>query len=289
MRRALLALPAALLLALAPGTALATTGTSPEAGPTSDTAYARVGHLVPGLGAMRMSATLTSFAGAEPMTLTQSASYGTVGPYLPLPPGTYAVAVTPAGAPEDAPPVLTGTVTAEAGDAYTVLGLGTPTSARLQAVNDDISAPAPGAAKVRVINASSVGEVASVAVPGGPTLAAEAKFSEPSGYTDIPAGELAVQASAGPRSGSGDLAAAANSVYTLLVLDDGAGGLQLRSVQDATGAGQVPTGGAATGGGFLAGEGASRDGVALAAGSALLGAAAVGGGVLALRRRQPAA
>lgn len=265
------------LVTLAPGVASATTTSNEES------AYVRVGHLVPGLGAMRMSATLTSFAGAEPTTLTQSASYGTVGPYLELAPGTYSVAVTPASAPDGAAPVLTGTITAKAGDAYTVLGLGTPTSARLQAIADDISAPAPGDAKVRVINASSVADVASVGVPGGVTLAAAARFSDPSNYTTVPAGDLPVTAEAGTTKGSGQVDVKPNSVYTLLVLDDGKGGLELRTVQDATGAGQVPTGGAATGRGGAAGA-ADGSGLALAAGLGLVGASAVGIGVLARRR-----
>ncbi len=276
MRRTLLAgLAALLLLPLAPATASA-------AQPAPETAYARVGHLVPGLGTMRMSATLTDFAGAQPLQLTQSASYGTVGPYLELPPGTYSVAVTPADAEASAAPVLTGTITAEAGDAYTVVGMGTPTSARLQAITDDISPPGPGASKVRVINASSIADVAEVAVPGGPTLASDARFSEPSGYTQVSAGQWPVQASAGSTTASGALAAASNSVYTLLVLDDGSGGLELRSVQDATGAGEVPVGGAATGGGWAAG---SADATALGLGAALVAGSAAGLVALVRRRR----
>jgi hypothetical protein len=282
MRRTFLAGLTTLLLTLAPPAAASATTTGATTPADGDTAYVRVGHLVPNLPEMRMSATLTSFGGAERLTLTQSATYGTVGPYQPLTPGTYSVAVTPAGAPPDAPSVLTGTITAEPGDAYTVIGLGTPSSARLQAIPDDISAPGPGVSKVRVINASSLGEVASVSVPGGPTLVSAARFSVPSGYTDVPVGTWAVEAVTGSITGKGQLAAAPNSVYTLLVLDDGAGGLEVRAVQDATGAGQVPTGGAATGGGWAEQE---LRVPALAAGTVLVGGSAVAVGALVRRRR----
>ena len=73
-----------------------------------------------------------------------------------------------------------------------------------------------------------------------------------------------------------------NAGTGLLVLDGPSGGLQLRAVQDATGAGQVPTGGAAAGGGWAA---QGQRGPALAAGSVLVGASAVGVVVLVRRRR----
>ncbi len=270
MRRTLLAaLAAALLLTaptlLAPATAAASTAPS-----RSEPAHVRVGHLVPGLGALRLTA--TSFAGGEPVTLAPSASYGTVVQYLDLPAGTYSVTATPVGTTAARTPALSGIVTTEPGASYTVLALGTASSARLQPVTDDISAPERGAAKVRVINASSLSEITSVTVEGGSPLAAAARFAEPSEYTTVAAGALQVQAASGAARGTTTLEAAPNSVYTLLVLNDDRGGLELRSVRDASGAGVVPTGGAATGAGGTAGA----DAPLLAAGVVLVVVAVAG-------------
>ena len=76
-------------------------------------------------------------------------------------------------------------------------------------------------------------------VQDGPALAPAARFSEPSGYTAVAAGPLRVQATSGSAQGTTTLDAAPNSIYTLLVLNDDRGGLELRAVQDAAGAGAV--------------------------------------------------
>lgn len=280
MRRTLLAaLSAALLVVLAPATA--TAATAPDRQPSS----VRVGHLVPGLGPV--SITATSFAGGEPVVLAASASYGAVAQHQDLPAGTYSVAASPTGSTAPRAPALTGIVTTEPGASVTVLALGTAAAPRLQAVPDDLAAPERGAAKVRVINASSLAAVASVTVQGGPALAIAARFSEPGAYTAVAAGPLPVQATSGSAQGTTTLDAAPNSVYTLLLLNDDRGGLELRSVLDAAGAGAVPAGGAATGGGGTAGA----DAPALAVGAALVGAAVAGLGalvVLVLRSTPPA-
>lgn len=273
------ALGALVLGAAAPAAAQAAT-TEPS------TAWVRVSHLVPGLGAMTMTATLAPFdGGSEPVELVPSATYGAVSGYQALPPGYYAVSVRPAGSPADTSPVLTGTITATAGDAYTVAGIGTPTTASIEPIRDDLSAPGAGRAKVRVINATSTAGV-DVTLADGTVLADDTAAFSADQYTAVPAGSLALAASAGGSSTSATTTTASNAIYTVLVMEDGKGGITLQQVEDASGAGVVPTGGAATGGGWASEALGHVDGAPLAAGGAMLAAAAA---VLVVRRRDAAA
>ncbi|SDQ05467.1 DUF4397 domain-containing protein [Quadrisphaera sp. DSM 44207] len=278
---------AASALALAPAASAAAARTSGE-----ETAYVRVGHLVPELGEMVMSAVLTDYDGStQPLELVPEATYGAVTDYAALPVGYYSVSVRPVGAAPDSPPVLSGTLEARAGQAYTVAGLGTAEAPRLGAIQDDITPAAPGTARVRVVPAASAAQQLDVGVVGGPALAEDAAFSQPTGYVDVPAGDVTVRAGAqgGPPSdtpvelGDGD-------VYTLLVLDAPQGGLEVRAIEDATGAGVQPVGGADTGfGGLAGGQDGGQDGAASAALAAGGGALALAGtGALALQHRRRA-
>lgn len=255
---------------------------------TTDDAYIRVAHLVPGFGGVTMTATLTAFDGStRQLTLAPEATYGAITGYEPLPAGSYAVAVRPVGAAPSTTPVLTQTLTAQAGDAYTIAGLGDSTAPRLSAIQDDLTSPGPGTARVRVLPAAEPGQTTDVTA-GGRTVASGAAFSQPTGYVDLPAGPVTFDASTGQRKAQESTTLAGGSVYTVLVLADGTSGLALRPVTDATGSGVVPQGGAATGGGYLAEHpGGSALGVAgtAAAGTALAGGALAGALALVRRRR----
>ena len=62
----------------------------------------------------------------------------------------------PAGAPASSPPVLSTNLDAAAGKAYTVAGVGPNKSIKLRVLADDLSRPAAGMARMRVVQASSV-------------------------------------------------------------------------------------------------------------------------------------
>jgi hypothetical protein len=273
----------ALLLALTLGPVSAASA----AGSGGDDAYIRVAHLVPGFGGVTMTATLTGFDGStRELTLAPEATYGAITGYEALPAGSYAVAVRPLGAAASTAPVLTQTLQAQAGDAYTIAGLGDSTAPRLSAIQDDLSAPSSGTARVRVLPAAEPGQTTDVTVDSGTRVASGAEFSVPTGYVDVPAGPTTFTATTGQRSASDTTTLAGGSVYTVLVLADGTSGLELRPVRDATGSGVVPAGGAAAGGGYLAeraSAGTSSPASAVA-GTALAGAA-FGGALLLVRRR----
>jgi hypothetical protein len=241
------------------------------AGSDSDTAYVRAAHLVPDLPAMDV--TLSRFAGDGPQgpsapLLTITAAYGDVGAYAPVQPGFYAVALRPAGAPADSAPVLTGTFRAEPGRSYTGAGVGTASNASLAFFQDDLSAPGEGKARIRVVNAARNADPVDVSAVGGPPVAAGTAYAQSTTYATVPAQAWELRAQGGPLSGTATTSLASNAVYTLLVLESGPQALTVRPVLDASGAGQVPVGGAATG---LGGSALAADtGPAPATGSSVL-------------------
>ena len=96
--------------------------------------------------------------------------YKTVSDYLELPAGSYDLAVRPAGAAATSDPVVEATAEVAAGQAYTVAAVGALDDIALEIYGDDLSAPAAGKAKVRVIHAAPEVPAVDVAVEGGPTL-----------------------------------------------------------------------------------------------------------------------
>src|SRR5689334_11368418 len=77
--------------------------------------------------------------------------YGDVTGYRTLPAGTYAVDVRGAGADPASRPVLTTTVDVLPGSALTVAAVGSFADLSLSVLHDDLSAPAAGRARVRVL------------------------------------------------------------------------------------------------------------------------------------------
>lgn len=296
------------LLALAPSASAASDGNA--------TAWVRAAHLVPGLGAMRI--TLTPFAGKAAGTVTKpgvpaapttngmrvvqpAAKYGQASDYRQIPQGLYAIQVRPVNAPADSTPLLSGTLNAQADQAYTLAALGSKSSPRVQVISDDLRLPKAGKAKVRLLPASTNAQRVTVTAAGGPTLAENAEFGKPTGYAAVPAGtwSLKVFGSSPARgaamrttSATGTLSLDSGSVYTVLVLDQADGsGLRIVPLLDAASVGEMPAKGVQTGGGGTAPPAATSWTTNPAAGLSLAGAGALTLLVLALRRRprqQPA-
>ncbi|MFC5379978.1 DUF4397 domain-containing protein [Aquipuribacter nitratireducens] len=284
---------AALVVATAVAVVLLPVG---AAGASTATAYLRAAHLVPDLGAMDVR--LSPFSGeGDPEALAPvleiTASYGAVGGYEALPPGRYAVALRPAGSDPSSDPVLSLTFDLTAGQAYTVAGLGSSDDPSLELLEDELTRPADGTARVRLLGASLEAPTAQVSAVDGPALGT-ARLGEATDYTQAPAGPWTLRAEGDGASGESEVDLDAGDVYTLLVLD-GDDGLQLQAVLDAGGVGTVPVGAAATGLGGLA-DGAGGPGpsagvvlAALAAGALLVLLAAVPLARPARRRAEPPA
>jgi Domain of unknown function (DUF4397) len=271
LRRMLMLLAASALLL---GIPAATTAYASSA--HAGTGWIRLAHLSPNTPAVDVY--LYSFGDSNAMIVLHHVAYGTVSPYESVQAGDYSVAMRGAGASASSQPVLSTSVTIGAGHAYTVAGMGPESGLRLAVLDDDLTTPS-GQALVRVIQASLKQQVVKVTL-GSSVLASNLKFGTVSAYRAVSPGTVAVAV-------TGDVASsvtlAAGTVHTLVVLD-GASGLEVVNLEDASGAGKPPLGGVSTGFGGTAGHGPGSPLPWLAAIAAGLLLALAGG--LRLRRNR---
>ena len=277
-RRLLMLLAASALLLGIPAAATAFAGSA-----TSGTGWIRLAHLSPNTPAVDVY--MYSFDDSKAMIVLRHVAYGTVSPYESVRAGDYSVAMRAAGASATSQPVLSTSVTIAAGHAYTVAGMGPESGLRLQVMDDALTTP-PGQALVRVIQASLKQQEVKVTL-GSTVLSGSLKFASVSAYQAVTPGAQTVTVSA-VSAGAGDanssVTLAAGTVHTLVVLD-GASGLEVVSLEDASGSGKPPLGGVQTGFGGTAPHGPGSPVpwlVAIGAGSLL----ALTGGLRLRRNRQ---
>jgi hypothetical protein len=127
--------------------------------------------------------------------------------------------------------------------------MGPESGLRLAVLDDDLTTPA-GHALVRVIQASLKQQVVKVTL-GSSVLASNLKFGTVSTYKVVSPGTETVAVTGDADS---SVTLAAGTVHTLVVLD-GASGLEVVNLEDASGAGTPPAGGVQTGFGGTAGHG----------------------------------
>ena len=230
---------AALCLMLLPVVA-ATPATAAQNG------YVRLAHLSP--DTPEVDVYFSSFSGRT--KVFPGVSYATVSPYQGVGAGRYAVAMRAPGSPADSEPLLSTTLQVEGGKSYTVAGVGPRASVELKVLDDDLSRPTTGTARMRVVQASASADTVDVATTTGIAIADDIIFPSTTGYTEVPAQVWTLQAT----SAQGERAVRtvdvrAGAIYTVLVLDRQEGsGLRLSVLADAAGAGQVPTGAVRAGG-----------------------------------------
>src|SRR2546423_4419653 len=148
--------------------------------------YVRLAHLSPDTPSVDVY--LRSLSGAIEPKVFPGVGYGVVSAYLPVPTGTYAVAMRTAGAAASSPPVLSTVVTVAAGRAYTVAGVGRFADLGLRVLTDDLRLPTDGQAKVRVVQASVRAPVLDVAVAGGAGIASGVPFATTTDYQEVAPG-----------------------------------------------------------------------------------------------------
>ncbi|GAA3230898.1 DUF4397 domain-containing protein [Pseudonocardia petroleophila] len=257
----LVALLVAALSALAVQPAAAATGT-----------YLRLAHLSP--DTPPVDVVVTSFSGAT--SELDGVAYGDVSSYKRIEPGAYTVQMRPAGEP-DAVPIVTGTLEAEPGRAYTAAGLGPNAQLAVNVLVDDLTPPPAGQARVRVVQGAA--EAGDVAIRWNGTPVLEAAFGSATEYVTVPAGpgSFDVQRATGDPAAV-DVELAAGGVYSVIVVQqDGELTGQLRT--DALGPDVAPAGGIDTGLG-----GTAAPGVTPAVAVALLAGAAAAGVAVSRRR-----
>ena len=244
-RRLLMLLAASALLLGIPAAATAFASSA-----TTGTGWIRLAHLSPNTPAVDVY--LYSFDDSSAMIVLHHVAYGTVSPYESVKAGDYSVAMRAAGASPTSQPVLSTSVTIAAGKAYTVAGMGPESGLRLQVLDDELTTP-PGQARVRVIQASLKQQTVKITL-GSTVLASSLKFADVSPYQSVSPGAQTVTVSAGAEEANSNVTLAAGTVHTLVVLD-GASGLEVVNLEDASGSGKPPLGGVSTGFGGTAPHG----------------------------------
>lgn len=246
--------------------------------------YVRLAHLSP--DTPEVDVYLDDLTGSAETQVFKGVGYGVLSAYMPLPAGRYAVSMRQKGAAASTPPVLTTDVAVTTGEAYTVAGVGRYADLGLRILDDDLSAPAKGQAKVRVVQASVRAPVLDVAAAKGPAIANGVQFATTTEYRQVKPGDWTVRLQ--PAGGSATNAKCSldeGTVYSLLVLDAKKGGLTTELRVDAKGGMVVPTGGVDTGAGGTAGGGRSYPLIAASTGVVLAGLAAAGLVILRRARR----
>lgn len=253
------ALPAGvlLLLMLLLVVVTAAAGSANAAEPAPGRSWVRVGHFVPGMGTASVELEPLDRPGAR-VTLAGRAAYGDVTSYEKLAPGRYTATVRDSAAPTGSEPLLSRSVDLSVGGARTVAVLGTVGAPRLVLLDDELTPPTAGTARVRLLSASPAADAVTVQAVGGPTIAEAAVLGQATSYATVPAGSWTLELRSTRASATAqDVPVASGSVYTIVVLDDGSDGVRLEVVTDAAGAVVAPTGGARTGLGGTAVDDAS--------------------------------
>lgn len=228
-------------------------GSAAAAPAATSVASIRAAHFAPGTPGVDVY--LTSFSGGATQLWHGDETYGSVSPYEAVPTGQYVVAMRLAGAPPSSVPMLSVTVQAKAGAAYTLAAIGAQAHVSGVVLNDDLTPPTAGHGRVRLIQAASNAPKADVVAVGGPVLASNAVFGTSTGYAQIPAGTWPLEAravDANPAVTTGSVSVPAGSVTSIVLLNGPGSTLALHTVLDAAAATSAPAGPIDAGGGGTA-------------------------------------
>lgn len=158
-------------------------------GPRPHTAHAqapalvRVAHMAPGAPPVDVA--------LDGQMVLRSLAFGEVSGYAPVPAGTRQARVTPAGARE--PVVIEASLSVESGRAYTVVATGELPSLAPAVLNDDLTPPPAGQAKVRFVHSAPDAPAVDIAVAGGSVLFANVAFRNASMTATVPAGTYTLE------------------------------------------------------------------------------------------------
>jgi hypothetical protein len=220
--------------------ALVLVGAAPPAAAQS-TGWIRWGNWSP--SAPNFDIYLNSFGGSG-MTVIRHVRYGHVSAYRGIPTGQYTVAMRDSGAPASTPPALSASVQIAPGMAYTIVSMGAPSHLGVQVLKESMMS-SPGKVLVRVVQESVAQHRVSVNADGR-ALGGPLQLGSYTGFLALSPGWQAFHATGYSATASRRLFLHANTIHTLVVLDN-QGGLRIHSLQDAVGSQAMPIGGAATG------------------------------------------
>ena len=230
------------VMALVPlGLVVGLMGAAPSAA-AQDTGWIRWGNWSP--SAPDFDIYLKSFGGSGRPTVIKHVRYGHVSSYTAIPVGQYTIAMRDAGTAATAPPTLSASVHVASGTAYTIVSMGAPSHLGVQVLKETMRS-SQGKALVRVVQ-ESVQQHRVAVKESGRALGGPLRLGGYTGYLAIPPGWQAFHAVGYSESTTKRVFLRANSIHTLVVLDN-QGGLRIHSLKDAVGSRTMPTGGVGTG------------------------------------------
>ena len=227
------------------GAALALLLASAAPAMAADQAYVRLAHLSP--DTPNVDVYVASVADPSKTIVVPGVGYGAVSPYRAVAPGSYVVSMRAAGAPKDSPPVISTTVDAKAGQAYTVAGTGLSASLGLTVLTDRLDLPPAGKAAVRCINGAVSASAVDIGQADKQPWATGVKFATTTQYTDVNAGTWTLRVTA-PGKPPVDLPVTVDqdSTYSVVLLDK-KGAFSAQIIRDSAGSKVAPVGGVETG------------------------------------------
>lgn len=221
-----------------------------SAAPGDDAGWLRLGHLSPDTKSVDVR--VAAVSGGSTLFELKGVDYGDVSTYSELPSGSYTVSMVPAGASMATAPVISATVQIADDTATTVAAYGPSDELQVKAFADDLTQPAAGNARIRLVQASTMTSTVDVSTSTGEPIARAARAGSATSYAEIPAGDWTLELTGGSIEDEAQVSVASGSVSTLFVLDTADGGLTILPIVDSASVGSVPEGGVATGGGWLA-------------------------------------
>jgi Domain of unknown function (DUF4397) len=247
-------LAVAVLLGLSTGTADAAPASPPpvSVAPSATDGWLRVAHLSPDTKAVDV--TVSDLSGGKKLFELDDVAYGTVSPYEHFPAGTYTISMTPwsAKSATKAKPILSASVKIVKGKSVTVAAFGSNRHLQTKVFQDNLTAPASGDSRVRIIQASTITKSVTVTTSAGALIASDARSGTSTDYATVSAGTWVLNVRGNSMTDASHLALASGSVETLFVLDTASGGFVVKPVLDSSGVGTDPIGGISTGGGWAA-------------------------------------
>lgn len=243
------ALVTAVTIGTATTPAIATTAEAASAAAGSS-GWLRIAHLSPDTKSVDVR--VTALSGGASVYELDGVKYGAVSSYKSMPNGVYTIAMVPAGSNPNTNPMLSASVSVVDGKASTVAAYGANKNLKLKVFTDDLSTPAAGMARIRLIQASTKVPTIDVMSATGISIAQNAQAGTATGYAEVASGPWNLIVTGKNIKTTDPVSLADGSVTTLLVLDTVGGGLSVKSILDSAAVGAMPVGGVQTGGGFLA-------------------------------------
>jgi hypothetical protein len=217
---------------------------------TDGTGWLRLGHFSPDTKAVDVR--VTAVSGGSIMLELSDVAYGDISSYQSLKEGTYTISMIAADSDDWTKVAISDTVTVAPSEATTVAAYGPSATLQLRAFSDDLTTPASGNARIRVIQASTITPTVNVKTSTGLSIASNARPGSATAYAEVPAGSWNLQLVGAGVTDTADVTVAAGSVNTLFVLDTADGGLTILPILDSAATPVTPVGGVQTGGGWFA-------------------------------------